>query len=151
MTRMDWTGPRATCTHVPSFTQDKYAGPQCDNRGRSVDTTPSLIWDLLKCFCMNHRSYWCHRGLVSWILDSARASDGLGFWFVFFGRTLRLHNKLQTKKTICIYISFPKVGSWFRSCRDVNCFFIFVSSGDGRSADQNRDQPRQQQRGQRQM
>lgn len=28
MTRMDLTGPWATCIHVTSFTQDKYVGSQ---------------------------------------------------------------------------------------------------------------------------
>lgn len=129
MTRVDLTGPRATCIHVTSCTRDKYVGSQCDNSRRFVDTTPSLILDLLKCFWMNHRSYWCHHGLVSRILDSITSSDGLcrkgHYLFIFLWRTVILYNKLSTKKIICIHISFSKVECWFLSCRNVKWFFLF--------------------------
>lgn len=127
MTRMDLTGPWATCIHVTPSTQDKYVGSQCDNRGRLVDTTPSLILDLLKGFWMNHRSYWCHHGLVSWILDSITVSDGLcrkrqSIYF-FYDEVVHCTIKCEVKR-LYVYTWFPK--GWKQvSCMNVKWFLNF--------------------------
>lgn len=77
MTRMDLTGPWATCIYLASLTQEEDLGSRYNNRRRFVEETPFLILDLLKCFWMNHQSYWCHSGLVSRILESITDSDGV--------------------------------------------------------------------------
>lgn len=154
MTRMDLTGPRATCIHVTSFTQDKYVGSQCDNRGRFVATTSSLILDLLKCFWMNHRSYWCHHGLVSWILDSVTASDG----FCRKRHSILLELPYCTinfrLKRLLIFV-FTLVSQWLETGFNLpemwndSLFLYFLEMGELK--DQKRDQTQHQQRGQQQM